>query len=95
MNRSIICLLAIALTSLPLSATEDPVEGYVPEVVTTKSAEPSPPPSAEASLNLSKVVVEKRAAPATDAAAQLGERGGFWWLVGVVVVAGVILAVIL
>lgn len=38
---------------------------------------------------------ESQGAERPRAAAQLRPRGGFWWIVGVIVVAGVILAVVL
>ena len=73
------------------SASEDlPVE-YQSEIVPSAEVEPG----AGADMHLTKINVEERAAPADAAAAQLGPRGSFWWVVGVIVVAGVILAVIL
>lgn len=51
-------------------------------------------PEAVGELNLTKVQVEERA-NADDAALVQPARGSFWWLVGVIVVAGVILAVVL
>jgi hypothetical protein len=54
-----------------------------------------PAPNAEARVQLKEISLEKRAAPDDAAVAQLPQRGSFWWLVGVIVVAGVILAVLL
>ena len=94
MRRLIPCLLALLLTAAPLSATEKkPAEPYVPNVVQSEVAKPAPSP--EASMHLSEIEVGERPAARDAAPAQLGPRGSFWWVVGVIVVAGVILAVLL
>lgn len=46
-------------------------------------------------LQLTKVQQSERATDSDAAAAQFAPRGSFWWVVGVIVVAGVILAVVL
>lgn len=94
--RTLTLALLAALVSTPaLSATEnDPADARVPEVVpqvVTDAASQS-----EATMQLGEVSLEERTVVSDDAAAaQLGERGGFWWIVGVIVIAGVILAVVL
>lgn len=87
-------LLALLLTAPALSATEDkPANAAVAEAVPAVIAEPATEPGAE--MRLTEVRLEERAVSSDDAAAaQLGPRGSFWWIVGVVVVAGVILAVL-
>lgn len=98
MRHLILSLLAVLLAAPALSATEnDPAADLVPaveaEVVPSMTAESAP--DADGALQLTEVTLEERAASDDAAAAQLGPRGGFWWLVGVVVVAGVILAILL
>jgi hypothetical protein len=91
MRHLIISLLAVLLAAPMLSATEThaPVE-VLPQVVPAA-------PAAEVRAEMHLDVVEVRTSAATEdaEATQLGPRGGFWWMVGVIVVAGVILAVIL
>lgn len=94
MRNLMLALLALSLTGTALSATEPPFsEDLVPEVVPTAVVETED--AADASMHLNTIEVEERGTPAESAATQLGPRGSFWWLVGVVVVAGVILAVVL
>jgi hypothetical protein len=90
-------ILAVALSSLllaapSLSASEPaPAPEAAPQaaVSVTEKAAPEAP-----ALRLTKVKAEERATPSDARAVQLGPRGGFWWIVGVIVVAGVILAVV-
>ncbi len=94
MRPSVLCLFALLLTSASLSATEVlPTDGYVPTVIQAPAVES--PLKADAPLNLSKVTVRESAAASDGVPAQLGPSGSFWWLVGVIVVSGVILAIIL
>lgn len=86
-------LLALLLTAPALSATEKAPAPIAPEFVPSVVADAAP--SVLADMHLTEVAIEERSAASDAAAAQLGPRGGFWWLVGVVVVAGVILAVLL
>lgn len=46
-------------------------------------------------LVLAPVVVEERASDTDEIAQDMPQRGSFWWIVGAIVVAGVILAVLL
>jgi hypothetical protein len=94
MRRPALVLSALLLAASTLSATETkPAKEAVPEARLAVEEEKAPPVAPE--LKLAKVDV-KETAPATESApAQLGERGSFWWIVGVIVVAGVILAVVL
>ena len=46
-------------------------------------------------LVLTPVVVEERASATDEVAQDMPQRGSFWWVVGAIVVAGVILAVLL
>ena len=87
-------LLAILLAAPAASAIgNDPADGHVPEVVRAAPADPTP--GVDASLRVEEVAVEARTATDGAASAQCAERGSFWWVVGVIVVAGVILAVLL
>lgn len=94
MRKLTLAVLTLFLTTAPLSATEEPpTEELQPPVVPSVVVETEPTPGP--GMHLVEVNLEERAAPADDAIAQLGPRGGFWWVVGVIVVAGVILALIL
>ena len=93
--RSALCLLALSLLVAPVASAAEP---NVPEEAPVPAATvdvPTEQPEA-APMHLQEIRVEERthAAPAADAA-QMPARGSFWWLVGVIVVAGVILAVLL
>ena len=83
-------LLTVALAA-PLHATEDDHERPASIAVAPAGAE-APTPAA---MHLDEIQVEERTATGDTESAQLPARGSFWWLVGVVVVAGVILAVLL
>jgi len=93
--RKLILTLSLSLLAAPtLGATEVPAADEPrPAAVATEAARPAPAP--EEAMRLREVQVEPRPASADEAAAQLPARGSFWWLVGVIVVAGVILAVVL
>lgn len=93
MRRSILTLSLLLISAPALSATETrPAEVAVPEVRLSVVEKVAPEAAA---LKLTQVQVEQRAASDAAPAAQLGPRGGFWWLVGVIVVAAVILTVLL
>jgi len=93
MRHLMLCLLALVLVAPNLSATEsEAANEYVPNVVQAQAVDSDV--AAESSLNLSRMVTHESAGADDAAVAQLGDRGGFWWVVGVIVVAGVILAVI-
>jgi hypothetical protein len=51
--------------------------------------------TAPAQLQLSEIQIESRAVSDDAAAAQVAQRGSFWWLVGAIVIAGVALAILL
>jgi hypothetical protein len=85
-------LLALVVAA-PLSASENepaPPEP-LPAVIEEPTAERPPVPA----MNLQEIQVEERSAAPDAEVAQVPRRGSFWWLVGVIVVAGVILAVLL
>lgn len=85
--------LFVLLAAPALSATEaDPLES-VPDAVPTVVAEVEV--DTDSRMHLTEISLEERTETGEAAAAQLGPRGSFWWIVGAVVVAGVILAVIL
>ncbi len=94
MRALILPLFALLLSAPALGATEsDPTDARAPEVVPSAVVEAAP--EAEATMQLAEVSLEERTASEDASAAQLPQRGSFWWLVGVIVVAGVILAVLL
>lgn len=90
----------VAATPLPAvaapPASEDPLEGKAADLpapaVAPLIVEDAP---AAPEVRLQSVQVEERVAADEADAAQWPRRGSFWWLVGVIVVAGVILAVLL
>lgn len=87
-------MLLVLLSASALSASEgEPTEEVVPRIV--ESAAEAAAPEQAPELNLEEVVIHESEAPEDAPVAQLGPRGSFWWLVGVVVVAGVILALVL
>ena len=89
-----IAVIALAAAA-PLHASAGPaLEEPRTEPDLAEPAMTAPPP-AEPEMRLEAVQVEERAAPDEADAAQWPQRGSFWWLVGVIVVAGVILAVLL
>lgn len=94
MRKLTLALLSLFLTAAPLSATEEAAaEELQPQVVSSVGMETEP--TSDPAMHLAEISVEERAAPADAAAAQVGPRGGFWWTVAVIVVAGVILALVL
>lgn len=94
MRHLVASLLALSLTATALSATEArPADDVRPEVVPTVVADAESRP--EAAMNLTEVQLEERSTSSDAAAVQVGPRGSFWWVVAVIVVAGVILAVVL
>ena len=95
MRNLSLALLAVFVAAPALSATEAlPMDDLRTELAPAVVAEVEAVP--DAGIHLTEIQIEERAAPADDAAAaQLGPRGSFWWVVGVIVVAGVILALVL
>lgn len=93
--RFVVALVLLMLAAPTVRADNStPAEASVrPEVVqpAVSSDAPTPP-----DLVLEEVrIVEQRTAPNEAAVVQdMPRRGSFWWLVGVIVVAGVILAVL-
>ena len=85
-------LLSLAIAA-PLAATEveTPAEAPVPTVAVDAVEEVADPPA----MHLEEIQVEERNTVAAADAAQFPARGSFWWLVGVIVVAGVILVLLL
>jgi hypothetical protein len=102
--RRIVPLVMVAwATAAPLSADTGPED---PEIATAAAAVEPAMAAAEApvvvqeapaapELRLDPVQVERSTAADEAEAAQWPQRGSFWWLVGVIVVAGVLLALLL
>lgn len=94
MRHLLILLFAAFLAASTLSATE-PTTTDNPDVKVVPSVVADGATGSGAAMHLQRIDLEQRAASDDAAPAQLGPRGGFWWMVGVIVVAGVILAVVL
>ena len=93
MRRPALLLSALLLAASPLGATETkPAVEAVPEARVAVE-EKTPPVAPE--VKITKAEAKETAPSETAAPAQLGERGSFWWIVGVIVVAAVILSVVL
>ena len=101
--RSLLKLALVALVfATPLHAAEAEPDVTAAENPEAPVAEPTPvaAPELDAApvapeLRLDPVQVEQRVVADEAEAAQWPPRGSFWWLVGVIVVAGVLLAVLL
>jgi hypothetical protein len=94
MRHVLALLAAVLLAALPAPAA---AQSFV-EAAPVVSAPASPVPVTEVVATASqqeKVQESARAESLARDDRQLGPRGGFWWIVGVIVVAGVILAVLL
>ena len=95
--RSALALVLILLaTSVATARAEnDPPEKELRASVVQTGADSVAP--AQPEVQLREVEIPSREAAAADAPAtqDMPSRGSFWWLVGVIVVAGVILAVLL
>ena len=90
----VLLTLVLLLVAVPV-ARADEGKAEDPEVTVSVVAAEEAPATPELVLEEVKVP-ESRAAEAAEAAAQeMPRRGSFWWLVGVIVVAGIILAVVL
>lgn len=92
MKRIALAFALAVLAASPLSATAPLDEAPRPKISTVQSA--AAPSEAAPSLKLDRIEVAESSAGETAEAAQLGPRGSFWWVVGVIVVAGVILALV-
>ena len=87
---------AVLLVALPAPAA---AQSFVEAAPAASSVPAAPVPATEmvatASSQQEKVQESARAESLARDDRQLGPRGSFWWVVGVIVVAGVILAVLL
>lgn len=86
--------LVLLLLAAPIARAEEvrPEERVKPSVAQTEQKKPAP-----RDLELSEVKVPAVSeSKAEDAAVQdMPRRGSFWWIVGVIVVAAIIVAVVL
>ena len=90
----------IALVLLFLAAPHARAESPVPEkevrpAIARMAVEPSAPAQPPLVLTEVKLPGYSEAVASATAPQDMPRRGSFWWLVGVIVVAGVILAVLL
>lgn len=94
--RAVLVFALLLFIAPALSATETDPAPRADAVAAVEAAVVDHAPGAPAP-DLQKVDVERRAvSDASEAAAQdMPRRGSFWWLVGVIVVAGILLAVLL
>ncbi len=95
--RIVLALVALMLAAPAARAQEaslQPAPTPVPTVSTELAASMSP---ALAEISTEPVRAEAREVRDAKAAKddQFAQRGSFWWLVGVIVIAGVLLAVLL
>ena len=85
--------LVFSLLVMPVAArAESPAPATPSALVVVQPIQAPTVPTSEMKLKEVRVQVDRQA---DDAAVQGPSRGSFWWLVGVIVVAGVILAVVL
>lgn len=86
-------LLVVLLMSAPAAfAQAGPSPDAAPAAVTQLTAEEAPAAAQEVA---EPQRAEERRTEKNEAREQIAQRGSFWWLVGVIVVAGVLLAVLL
>jgi|GEM_PF-2748628 len=97
--RRVLFLLIAAVFAAPVASSAQSFADAGPAAAPTAPAPATAPvPVAEmvaTAPSQSETVRESRAAVDLRDDRQFAQRGSFWWLVGVVVVAGVILAVLL
>lgn len=92
--RGVIAL-ALALSAAPIAAA-----AAEPEDRPARDDEKVQPTITEHApqapeMQLAPIVIEKRAPVEDSAVQEMPARGSFWWIVGAIVVAGIILAVVL
>jgi hypothetical protein len=95
--RSVLALVLILLVA-PVAAARaetDPSEKEpVAAIAQTLVEEPAAPAQPELVVGEVEIPSRAEAAAETPAAQDMPRRGSFWWMVGVIVVAGVILYVL-
>lgn len=92
--RPVLPSLLVALAvAVPLHAAETEPDATAPMPEVAPLATPELP--AAPTMQLEAIQLEERTVADDADAAQVPARGSFWWLVGVIVIAGVILAVLL
>ncbi|HUE95255.1 MAG TPA: hypothetical protein VMN39_01260 [Longimicrobiaceae bacterium] len=88
---TVVATLALFLAVPELHATE--TDAPRADVVEARTAGADAPAAGE--LRLTTIDVQQRAIADDAAAAQFASRGSFWWIVGAIVVGGLILAILL
>lgn len=92
MRTSLLTFALLLFFAVPvLSATEPTNDALAPAVSTTAVTDQAP----TAELHLTEVQIRESRAADDAAIAQFPARGSFWWVVGAIVVGGVILSVLL
>jgi hypothetical protein len=93
MRKTVLSLAVFSLflcTSAVVAAAES--AEVVPAITASVSGAEAPVTS---QLQLNEIQLEQRTAAGPAAEAQVAQRGSFWWLVGAIVIGGIILAVLL
>lgn len=97
--RRVLFMLLAAVIAAPVASSAQSFADAGPAAVPTAPVPATPPvPVAEmvaTAPSQAETVKESRVAVDVRDDRQFAQRGSFWWLVGVVVVAGVILAILL
>jgi hypothetical protein len=92
--RGVIAL-ALVLSTAPIAAAaEEPEDRPARDDEKVQPAITEHAPQAP-EMRLAPMVIEERAPVEDSAAQEMPARGSFWWIVGAIVVAGIILAVVL
>ncbi|HEX7241299.1 MAG TPA: hypothetical protein VF263_13575 [Longimicrobiaceae bacterium] len=94
--RKVLALVALLLAAPAGAAAQESLQPSTPIPTRTPVARVLEAAPVEASLATQPVKAEAReTAEARESRDQFAQRGSFWWLVGVIVIAGVLLAVLL
>lgn len=86
--------LALSLLALPVAASAEGPATEAPKAAVAVQPAVAPEATRAPEMKLKEIKLQDRQQDKAVAADPMA-RGSFWWLVGVVVVAGVILAVLL
>lgn len=92
--RGVIALALLLATAPIAAASEDPEDRPPRDDQKVQPAITADVPRAP-EMRLAPVVIQERVPVEDSAVQEMPARGSFWWIVGAIVVAGVILAVIL
>lgn len=93
--RAVFALVLVLLSAPVAAAEESRPDDLVQPKVAAHTAQPGGPSAG--SMILTQVKIPEIRISHADAVAsqEMPQRGSFWWLVGVIVVAGIVLALLL